>query len=246
MGRKKLTDEERLIKKEQSKEKQRIKRASNPEKYREINRISALRKREERNEKRKQYRIQNMELIRERERESYSNNREKILARAKLDRLHNPEKYKKYRTIYRLKNPEKIAKYSKKWEENNKDKRAVFNEKHRYIRNFTRAFKRKTDPIYREKCNIWAKLNKDKRCANEAKRRARKLNSTPPWLTDKDWKDISRFYTVSSLLTKFSGVKYTVDHIHPLQGSKVCGLHVPWNLQILTNEENARKNNRLN
>lgn len=87
------------------------------------------------------------------------------------------------------------------------------------------------------------KENKDQFVAQTAKRRAKKLNATPDWLTKEHLEDIKSMYSLSKKLETLCGLKYHVDHIVPLQGGNVCGLHVPWNLQILEASINLSKGN---
>lgn len=73
-------------------------------------------------------------------------------------------------------------------------------------------------------------------------RQIQKLNATAKW-ADPD--KIRWFYEESVRLTKETGIQHSVDHIHPLKGKLICGLHVPENLQILTYSENSSKNNKF-
>jgi hypothetical protein len=90
----------------------------------------------------------------------------------------------------------------------------------------------------------WAKDNSDRRTANEAKRRSRKLNATPPWLTGDHFAHIQRTYKLCRVISEETGQKYHVDHIVPLQGKNVCGLHVPWNLRVIPAKLNLEKSNK--
>lgn len=85
----------------------------------------------------------------------------------------------------------------------------------------------------------WKRNNRDKASALNASRRARKAQVTPVWLTSIQKADILSFYT------KASEEGLQVDHIVPLKGEYVCGLHVPWNLQLLTAQENSKKGNSM-
>lgn len=57
--------------------------------------------------------------------------------------------------------------------------------------------------------------------------------------------EILAFYDEARRLTRETGIKHEVDHVHPLKGVNFCGLHVPWNLQILTMSVNRSKSNKL-
>ncbi len=129
-----------------------------------------------------------------------------------------------------------------KWRNKNKDiANARFREWRKHNRN--KAI---------QACKNWYQLNKDHassyskkwrkenagKVANQiSKRRAAVLHRTPSWLTNEDWKIIELFYECCPKTC-------VVDHIIPLQGENISGLHVPQNLQWLTEQQNAVKSNK--
>lgn len=84
-----------------------------------------------------------------------------------------------------------------------------------------------------------------KRAARVAERYASRRKATPPWLTKEQRLEIELIYAEARELTLLTGIPHHVDHIMPLRGKTACGLHVPWNLQILPACINRRKGNRI-
>jgi len=120
---------------------------------------------------------------------------------------------------------------SSKWALLNRDKYL----EHKTIANNKRKQK---NQLY---ARSWRTLNPDKKNAQEAKRRADKLQRTPSWA---DFEEITMFYEVAEVLSR-SGVEFHVDHVLPLKGKTVSGFHVQNNLQVIPWHENLRKNNRI-
>lgn len=81
--------------------------------------------------------------------------------------------------------------------------------------------------------------------ANAAKRHAAKMHRTPTWLTADDLWMIEQAYELAALRTKLFGFSWHVDHVLPLQGKKVSGLHVPNNLQVIPWSDNVSKSNKF-
>ncbi len=81
----------------------------------------------------------------------------------------------------------------------------------------------------------------------ENKRRALKIQSESLYVFDKEYYDffMDEIYRHSQLLNEITGIAHEVDHIVPLKGKLVTGLHIPVNLQILTRSENRAKSNKL-
>ena len=88
---------------------------------------------------------------------------------------------------------------------------------------------------------FWKSIPRHVRTAMEAARRARKLDATPDWLTQEHIADIEAIYRLARSLTAETGTAHDVDHIVPLQGKNVCGLHVPWNLRAIPAYQNRQK-----
>jgi hypothetical protein len=92
----------------------------------------------------------------------------------------------------------------------------------------------------------WRNENPDKNTAKTARYNAKKLKATPSWLTNEQKSQIESVYWLARLQQELTDEQYHVDHIVPLRGKTVCGLHVPWNLQVMSAKENMTKGNKLN
>lgn len=86
------------------------------------------------------------------------------------------------------------------------------------------------------------KANRPAYTAASAKRKAAILMACPPWA---DHKAIAMVYAEAARISTESGIPHDVDHIVPLQGKNVCGLHVHWNLSPLPASANRAKQNRF-
>lgn len=90
-----------------------------------------------------------------------------------------------------------------------------------------------------------ARLPREIKTAIEAARRTRKQHAMPKWLTREDLALIDEIYREARLRSEESGEPHQVDHVVPLNGKTVCGLHVPWNLEVKTALANRLKGNLL-
>jgi len=109
-------------------------------------------------------------------------------------------------------------------------------------RKLARDWHRKNKERQAKKFIEYKKANPEKFTVYYSEKRANRLKACVPWA---DKKKISLYYTIAKLYTEIYGEQYHVDHIVPLQGKNVCGLHVEYNLQILPAIENMKKGNRL-
>ena len=140
---------------------------------------------------------------------------------------------------------------AKAWEFANKERLAAQNKAyilahHAHLLEKRRATRKAKKDHYSAYGKAYRQANKARRCAQQMKRQAAQLKRTPKWLTKEQYKEIEQFYIDAEYLTQYTKVKFEVDHIIPLQGKNISGLHVPGNLQILTEAENMSKGNKFN
>lgn len=121
----------------------------------------------------------------------------------------------------------------------------------RYKRNYAKSSEARKEYSRRyrannvEKIRLHNQASKWQVIARTAMRRARKKLATPCWLSVEHKKQIAKLYKEAFQLTNETGTKHEVDHIHPLKHASLCGLHVPWNLRVITKTENCKKLNQF-
>jgi hypothetical protein len=144
-----------------------------------------------------------------------------------------------------------VRKPKKQWSEYPKEQRIAW----------TKKYKTKNRETILQRNKDYAKGNSEKRkatmkayrLANPEKdaesvrrRQAAKMLRTPKWLTKNDIWMMQEAYHLARLRAKIFGFSWHVDHIIPLQGATVSGLHVPYNLQVIPAKQNLAKANKVN
>jgi 5-methylcytosine-specific restriction endonuclease McrA len=98
--------------------------------------------------------------------------------------------------------------------------------------------KRVYQKAWKERNVVWVRAD------TKSRRRKHRL-ATPKWLSRKQKSEIRQIYQIAITMSKTTGEQYVVDHIVPLRSELVCGLHVPWNLRVILQQENLLKSNKL-
>jgi hypothetical protein len=161
----------------------------------------------------------------------------------------HPGKAAEFSKRWRDKNPASQSKADANWYASNRDRKLAA-DKARREKNHAEFLARERASYLKHKearavrLAKWHAKNPGKINTYAAKRRSSKADRTPPWLASEQHEQILAFYTMAVTLSN-SGESYHVDHIIPLRGRTVSGLHVPWNLQVLTQTDNLKKNNHF-
>jgi 5-methylcytosine-specific restriction endonuclease McrA len=158
-------------------------------------------------------------------------------SRSKKDGLQSmcKECVSKYGKLYRKTNAAKVKEYAIRYRKENKAKNTAS----------IYAWRRNNAEVWSTYTKAWRKANRAHLTHLENLHRAAKKERTPKWLTSDQLAQIELFYEAAHALTKELNIEMHVDHIVPLRGKDVSGLHVPWNLQVITAEENHKKHNKF-
>ncbi len=183
--------------------------------------------------KNKLYYTSNKEKVLEASKKYRSNNKVKISERKKKYAELNKEKIKEYKKQYHVLNREKICKKVKDYIEANKEE----------VKSRAKIYREKTKDKKAEYDKIFSKENKDYRNMLKAQNRAKRLKRIVEWDEELTEFVSQEAFDLCHRREKVTGVKWHVDHIIPLCGKNVSGLHVWNNLAVIPAAQNLSKNN---
>ncbi len=145
-------------------------------------------------------------------------NRLRAKAKNAAWRARNPDKVKKHKHDTYMRHRERLLKEQNQYRTEHKER-------------------------YQAYFKSYKKTNNGKVNATNKRRDLAKKQRTPAWLTADDFWIMQEIYELAALRSRMTGFKWHVDHIVPLQGTTVSGLHVPINLQVIPYRDNILKRN---
>lgn len=204
-------------------------------------------------DKKKNYRFSTCkECCKKKDNANYLKNRDNKLVKQAQRRSEKKDEIRQWMADYYLKNREEVLsrcnEYRKR--EGVKERESERQKMYYAARSAEIQAKRKlvlmSDPEKQEARREYGKKhlqqNKAMYAAKRGKRRAAEFRATPSWANQDA---IKRIYLLAEKISTETGIKHHVDHVYPLQGKKVCGLHFENNLQIIPATENLKKFNKL-
>ena len=179
--------------------------------------------------------------------------RREVVKRANISYVaENADKIRQQRAKFREENRDALAERQQLWRSENLA--AAKESVRRYCRAHQEELtarareRRENDPDFAAYLEHYRKQyykkHKHKFIAHNALREERIQQATPPWITPEQKREMELVYKRAAELTTLTGIRHDVDHVWPIKGKKSCGLHVPWNLQVLPWKENNRKRAR--
>lgn len=140
-----------------------------------------------------------------------------------------------YMKVYRADNAIHISVLKKTWKEKNKAR----------VRATDIKYAQEKPEVKRAARAKWRKANQHVLNALGALRKVSQINRTPKWVDSEELWLIKEVYALASLRSKTTNIKWSVDHIVPLQGELVSGLHTISNLQVIPAVMNSAKRNKF-
>lgn len=183
---------------------------------------------------RKEYYTKNSERIKTKTRKWSADNKERKAASDKAYALNNKEKIATASREYAQRNKDKINAYSNEWRAKNLEK----------TRGVESAYRDRNRDACNKRVSDWKKANRDKLCYYSSIRRSAMLNAVPSWYGEFDDFVITEAYKLAQLRNKVTGVSWHVDHIVPIKGVTVSGLHCANNIAVIPWIDNILKGNR--
>jgi hypothetical protein len=202
----------------------------------------------------------NKEKASEQAKARYQKNKDHIKARAKKWKEENPERVKEIEKKFREKHRDKLNEQSRAWRKANPEKTKAWRDNIKeWKKEYDKEYRIKNKDTVKANKKAWyennkqlifkqtREFNKQNRHlvnARQNKYRSDKDNRTPKWLDKEDLWLIKQAYELAQIRRKLFKTEWHVDHIIPLRGDNVSGLHIIDNIQVIPKLENILKNNK--